>query len=235
MSCILLIRALTEALPLSQELRLRGLEPVCHPLFEPSFFPLPFFKEPQAFIITSKNALRALEAREDLKTIQLYVVGDQTARLAESMGFSKVASASGTSQELGELILSQAHPDNGILYHLSGEMLKGDLVKDLQNKGFRAKRQIVYSIKDVDNLPQKLIHDLLQRTMSHVMFFSPRTTFVFATLLKKCKVESETNMVTAICLSKNVAKEAQQLTWKNIWISPRPNLKNMLRYFDDER
>lgn len=235
MSRVLLMRSHSDALPLAQALRLKGVETVSHPLFEPRFCSLPLLKNPQALLITSKNALRAIEAQENLKRIRLYVVGDQTAKLAQDLGFSEVISASGASQELQELILSKACPENGVLYHLSGKVIKSDIVKILQNEGFKAERHIVYRLKDIDHLPKSLIDDFLHNQISHVMLFSSRTTRLFGALLRKYRIEKVTNLMTAVCFSQNIAQEAEQLSWGKIWISPRPNLQSMLEYFDDER
>ncbi|MBS0272374.1 MAG: uroporphyrinogen-III synthase [Proteobacteria bacterium] len=232
---VLLIRSLKEAFPLIQALSLKGVETVSYPFFEPHFCSLPALKNPQALLITSKNALRAIDAQESLKKIRLYVVGDQTAKLAQDLGFSEVISASGTSHDLQKLILAKAHREKGVLYHLSGHIIKRDIVTGLQNQGFKAERHVVYRIKDINHLPKNLIDDFLHNQISHVMLFSSRTTHLFGTLLKKNKIEKTVKLMTAMCFSQDIAREAECLSWGKIWISPRPNLKNMLEYFDDER
>jgi uroporphyrinogen-III synthase len=164
---VLLIRPLEDALPLANILKSKGVESLLHPLFEPRFLPLPLLKTPQALIITSKNALRALEGYEELKKIPLYVVGDQTADLAQVNGFLNVFSASGTTQELTKLILCHAHPEKGVLYHLAGEVVKGNIVHELNFRGFEAERHIVYHIQEAENLSEPLLND------PHYVFFSP--------------------------------------------------------------
>jgi uroporphyrinogen-III synthase len=231
---VLLIRPLEDALPLAKVLESKGVEPLLYPLFEPRFFPLPPLKTPQAFIITSKNALRAIEGYEELKKIPLYVVGDQTAGLAQAKGFSKVLSASGTSQELTELILDHAHRDKGILWHLTGEVMKGNIVSTLRTNGFKAERHIVYYIQTAENLPEPLLIDLQKENISHVMFFSPRTTTIFINLILKNVLEKKASQMIALCLSHDVAEEVGCLKWKKIWISSQPATENMIGYFDEE-
>ena len=90
---VLLIRPQHDAFSVAEALESKGIKACSYPLFEPIFLPLPTLKNPQALIITSKNALRSLEGHEEFKKITLYVVGDQTAHLACQMGFSKIKNA----------------------------------------------------------------------------------------------------------------------------------------------
>ena len=232
---VLLIRPLVDALPLAKTLESKGIESFLHPLFEPHFFSLPPLKTPQAFIITSKNALRAIEANQDVKKIPLYVVGDQTAHLAQEKGFSEVLSASGTNQELTELLINNAHPEKGVLWHLSGEVIKGNIIKELRAKGFEAERHIIYRIQEVENFSEALLSELQTKKISHVMFFSPHTTTIFVNLINKNALEEIVSQMTAVCLSFEVAKEAGFLAWKKVWVSPQPTTQNMMGYFDEEK
>ncbi len=232
---VLLIRPLADALPLAKLLESKGVKSHLYPLFEPHFLPLPPLKTPQGLIITSKNALRAIEGYEELKKVPLYVVGDQTARLAQDMGFSKVSSASGTSQELIELVLNHAHPQKGVLWHLSGEITKGNIANELRTEGFEAERHIVYHIQEAENFPETLLSDLQKEKISHVMFFSPHTTTIFVKLIIKNALEKHAFRMTALCLSHDVAEEAGSIEWKKIWVSPQPTTQNMTGYFDEEK
>jgi len=233
-SRILVIRQREEALSLAKALTEKGVEPYLCPLFKPCFFSLPPLENPQGLIITSKNALRALEDQEEFKCLPLYVVGDETAQFAKSIGFKTVLSASGTSQELLSLILRKASPNKGLLWHLSGDVIRENIVDVLQTKGFHAKRHIVYRLKEVDELPLSLIDDLQHQKISHVLFFSPRTTEVFINLLEKSGLEITTSFMTSLCLSQNVVEKALRLDWKKVWVSPQPTLQDMIGYFNEK-
>ncbi|MBP6951526.1 MAG: uroporphyrinogen-III synthase [Alphaproteobacteria bacterium] len=235
MTCVLLIRSQEEAYTLAKDIQSKGIESVHHPLFTARFFPIPPLKAPQALIITSKNALRALKGIDDLKNIPLYGVGNQTALFAQQLGFSNVMSASGTSKELLALILKKADPSKGVMYHLSGKIIKGDLVEKLRAAGFKAKRHIVYQIEDYEELPAALLSNLKNHQISHVMFFSPRTTELFVNLLSKYKIEKEACIMTALCVSHSVAEKARLLQWAKIWVSLQPTIQSMAGYFDEEQ
>ncbi len=233
MSHVLLIRALEDALPLASHLEALGKKVLCYPLFEPVFFAISPLENPQALLITSKNALRAIKNNSYLKKIPLYVVGDQTAALAHQLGFITVFSAKGNSRDLQELVARQARPDAGILYHLSGETIKGDIVRELRVLGFKAQRQVVYQINDIEHFSNSLTTDFFNKKISHVLFFSPRTTELFINLVKASKLEKEIALNKALCLSYDIAEKAQKILWKEIWISPHPSTHNILGYFDD--
>jgi len=230
----LVIRQEEEALPLAKALIAKGVEPYLCPLFKPHFLPFPPLENPQGLIITSKNALRALEGREELKKLPLYVVGDKTAEFAKKLGFETVASASGTSKELTSLILHKASRHQGILWHLSGEVVRGNMVETLQTQGFDAKRHIVYQIKEIDNFSSSLVTDLQAQRISHIFFFSPRSTTLFINLLKKNGLETMTLLMTSLCLSQNVVEKALSLDWKEVWVSPKPTLQDMIGYFNEK-
>jgi len=235
MRLALIIRPLRDALPLAKALESKGVESYLCPLYHPSFFSIPPLKNPQALILTSKNALRAIENQEALKKMPLYAVGDKTAQLAHDMGFFEVMNASGTSQELIQCILQRAHPKAGILWHLSGEIVKGNIVETLNAKGFEAQQRIVYRIEQTKNLPAPLLSHLQNQKLTHVLFFSSHTTLLFVNLLKMNGLEKLACQMRAICLSQDVALKASTLTWKEIWISLKPTAQSMMRYFDEKR
>lgn len=232
---VLIIRSLEDALSMITVLQSKGIVVSHHPLFKPHFLPIPPLLNPAALIVTSKNAIRALKDADELKGLPLYSVGDKTAELAKQYGFLKVASASGASQDLIKLIVKIPLRSKGILWYLSGEKITRNITDSLNQEGFKAKRQIVYRIEDALDLPETLCHELKNHTLSHVLLCSSRTTAVFVDLLKKKKLEMRTCQITALCLSEEIKEKALDLQWKELWLSPKPNINNLMGYFDGER
>lgn len=234
MSRVLLIRPLEDALPMATVLRDKGIDVSLYPLYQPHFLPIAHLEKAQAFIITSKNALRALKNYEEFKTTLLYVVGDKTAELAKRLGFLNVLSASGTSQELIALILATAKRDKGVLWHLSGEVINRNIADILTCEGFEAERKIVYYIEGAKDFSPSLCYELENQQISHVIFCSPRTTSIFIDLLQKKEMEKITCKIVALCLSQEIEKNTLGLRWKKLWVSPKPNMNALMRYFDEE-
>ena len=235
MSNVLIIRPPREAQSLAILLNLKNIKSTLYPLFKPQFLHLPSLNTSQALIITSKNALYALDGHETLKDIPVFAVGEQTASVAKNMGFRTVICGTGTGQDLVLSILSNTHPERGPLIHLSGEKVTGGLVETLRENGFDAHRQIAYKIEDPSKLPDPLIKDLINKTLTHIMFFSSRTTTVFVNLIKKHNLEEITLHMTSLCLSKNVAEQAMGLPWESVWISPKPTAEAMIGHFDEKK
>lgn len=231
----LLLRQQEECFALSNLLESYGVMSFSYPLFEPCFFPISPLENPQGLLITSKNALRSIQQNEDLKAIPLYAVGDQTAQLAKSMGFTDVRSASGTAKDLISLVTQKASRKKGILWYLSGDIIKENIAEILKKKGFSSKRQIVYNIKEVETLPSVLLHDLQMKAFSHVLFFSPKTTNIFIKLLKKNRLEAVATEMTSLCLSQNVLQKAKKIHWKKVWVSPKPTVNKMIEYFNAKK
>ncbi len=235
MTNVLVIRPLQEAQRLSDLLNNKKIASTLYPLYKPVPLPLGSFEKPQALIVTSKNALNSLEEREDLKSLPLYVVGSQTAFYASTMGFSNVRVSALTSDELVNLIRADTTPDKGSLIYFSGEIINGEIVEKLAAHGFNITRYIVYRLEDETELPLALRKDLASKHLTHVMFFSPRTTKVFVELLKKEGLEMIVSNMISLCLSQNVAEEAKKVKWSKIWIAPRPTTQALIGYFDEVR
>ncbi len=235
MSRVLITRPLRDALPLQAVLKSKGFDSLVAPVYESHFFPLLPLESPQALIITSKNALRSIENDQDLKNIPLYGVGDETTRLAQEMGFIRTFNASGTGQDVIKLIIETADPKKGTLYHLSGDVIKVDFIKELAPKGFQVKRQIVYTMKESSHFPITVIDGFRYQNITHVMFFSSRTAKTFANLLQKSGLDHQTSSMVALCLSNNIAEAIHTLRWKTIWVSKLPNENNMIEYFNGNK
>ncbi|MBY0500853.1 MAG: uroporphyrinogen-III synthase [Alphaproteobacteria bacterium] len=231
---VLLTRPLIDAYPLAKILERKGIQYYLYPLFQPRFLPLLPIEDPQAVIITSKNALRAIEKYNKFKKLPLYAIGDETAQLARDMGFFHVVNASGTSKDLIKLILNTARPSEGIFWHLSGTIIHENIVEILQAHGFKAERRIVYYTEEVNTLPLSLQTHLKNHEISHVIFFSPHTVTLFVKVLKKYTLEKSACHMRALCLSKNVASKASELQWKEKWISSKPTAQSLMEYFDEK-
>lgn len=233
MRYILLLRQKEESLALAGRLLSQGIQSCFYPLLTPHPFPISPLHNPQALIITSKNALRALGLDSPFRSLPLYSVGDQTAELARSYGYREVRSGSGTVHDLTALLQAKACPSRGILWHLSGDRIRGDPAADLRERGFQAERQIVYRIEEALSLPPCLIHDLQKEIITDVLFFSPRTAEIFMALLTQEGLTSVTRTITALCFSENVFQIVNSLTWAKLWVSPAPTLAHMIGYFDE--
>ena len=123
-------------------LRARGFEVALAPMlrFEPMALSDDLNADYGAVIVTSANALRAIEAKlaqSALLELPLFAVGDRTASVARSLGFAEVISAEGDASALRDCVLAGAKrlKKERPLLHLAGADLSGDLASDFAAHG----------------------------------------------------------------------------------------------------
>src|SRR5579864_3272658 len=97
---VLVTRPQPDAETTAASLRARGLEALLAPMlrFEPAAFHEDADTPYGAIIVSSANALRAIESQlhgSRLLTLPLFAVGEHTAAFARNAGFKKVISAGG--------------------------------------------------------------------------------------------------------------------------------------------
>src|ERR1700726_1723986 len=117
-------------------LRARGFAVLLAPVLR--FEPLSFRDDPEAeygaVIVTSANALRAIEpqlAGHRLLELPVFAVGEHTAAAARAAGFNQVISAAGDAAALRERVLESVRTKqlkkNRALLYLAGSDLSSDL------------------------------------------------------------------------------------------------------------
>ena len=170
--------------------RKAGFEPVIAPLLSvepvPSDTPIPDEAE---LIFTSANAVSHCGLTGDGRRV--YTVGDATAAAARKIGFSNIISGDKDWKALSQLIEKTRNP----LIHLSGEVVRGDLVGALRKRGLQASRQIIYRTVPVTSWPVELDR------IDAVALYSPLASETLMALPAR-----DLSSLTAYCLSENVAE-----------------------------
>lgn len=210
-----------------------GHEAVVAPLAEIEFLdPGPLSKDDlQAVIVTSRNALRAMQGHPDLdgiKDIPLFAVGSATARLAQEMGFARVTQGGGTAALLAPQIGTACTPEKGAMLHLAGERLAGDLKGALQAKGFTVRQPVVYRSVAAERLPHEAITALEQESLDGVILMSPETARVYASLIRAHGLENETRKITCFCLSRAVGDALESLPGLRTRVADAPTQDDLL-------
>ena len=121
-----------------------------------------------ALALTSRTAALILAAHPQFHAIPVFAVGTATAREARRAGFTKVADAAGTVDDL----VARLGDAPGPVVHMAGLQHTGDLVERLVASGRDASRRIVYAMAPRPLPPAERV--------DAVLLFSPRTARVFA-------------------------------------------------------
>lgn len=199
-----------DAQRLTQGLVAQGHEVIAAPLMTIQFLSPPELPQRnwQALLITSANALKALENHSGLgalKSITCCCVGPASARLAAEMGFSDIRVAGGGLLELEALVRRELRPESGPLLYLSGEQISGDLAGDLAVSGFETTRVVLYRAAPETQLSPAMVQEMGQGRLDGVLLYSPRTARIWQALVERHGLSSKLSSVLHYCLSANVA------------------------------
>lgn len=225
---ILVTRPLEDGPAIAEKLRALGHTPVLAPLlaFQMTGGPEPDFSGVQAILASSANGIRALVLRSARRDLPVFAVGPQTAREAQDAGFVDVRNADGDARALAQAAARWASPRDGALLHVCGEEAPGTLGDDLIARGFDVRRAVLYRMAAAPELPAGVRADF--GALDAVLFFSPRTTDIFAKLtqgLPRAKL-------VALCISPATASAAQPLGFAEIRIAAKPNQEALLALLD---
>ncbi len=180
-------------------------------------------------VTTSQQAIRCLANLILQRDFPLWCVGSESAKVAKELGFHTIHEAEGSAEDLVDKLLLNLRPcmEKPIL-HVSGDVIRVDLVKALQNKGVAAQRVIVYKTQEAKALSKDTQISLKAGTLDVILFYSPRTAHIFQTLCKCAKLELYCANLTAVCLSEAIKAEIQKLPWKNIRIAKKTTTDDLL-------
>lgn len=209
---ILITRPREEAENFAKDVEIAGFFPVVAPLLEIVHLPvsLPDLDDYEALVFTSARGVNAYRALSDICTPVVYVVGYQTAEIAENRGFTDIRNANGTVSDLISL-----------------------LERD-QVRGLYLSRQDVaqpIDLPQIDTIPVYKADTVLEfdrhclQDVVAVTFFSKRTAETFMRLIDKTV---DLRSVCALCISESVADVIRSRTWKDVRVSECPNRNGML-------
>ncbi|MBP2311343.1 uroporphyrinogen-III synthase [Azospirillum soli] len=233
---ILVTRPAEDAEPLAAHLRAQGFDASTEPMLEIVWLdgPEPDLHDVQALLFTSMNGVRGYARRTGRRGLPVYAVGDATAYAARTSGFTQVESASGDVYALADLVRARVAPKAGVLLHVAGTKLAGDLAGMLTEDGFSVRRATLYDAVPSTRLSENTGRALRTGTLDAVLFFSPRTARSFVRLVNEAGLIDCCRTVDALCLSPAVAEAArtygdQGVTpWQDVRVAPRPEQDALL-------
>ncbi len=197
------------------------------------------FEGVQALLLTSANGARALAGRElraartGWRDLPVFAVGNATAKTACDQGFKRVASADGDIDSLSRLVAETLDPRTGVLLHIAGTKVAGDLAGRLRKSGFAVRRAVLYeAAAAAQALSPGLVSMLNAGAIDLALFFSPRTARSFVSLARKAGVAPACESMTALCLSAAVAEAARVIDWAEVRVAGWPDLDGMLALID---
>ncbi|MGH6953574.1 MAG: uroporphyrinogen-III synthase, partial [Alphaproteobacteria bacterium] len=128
----------------------------------------------------------------------------------------------GDVRSLALLAGRRLEPSAGVLVHVSGSAVAGDLVGLLAEQGFTVKRAVLYDARPVAALGEEAQAAIRSGDVAGVLFFSPRTAEAFVRLARSAKLVEALGGAVAFCISAAVAESAGAVPWRVVEVAERP-------------
>lgn len=185
----------------------------------------------QALLVTSANALRALERlpREAVpRSLPLYAVGEATAALARELGFATVVAGPGDGAGLAALIARDCSAHKGALLHLAGERLAFDMGTALAVTGHELRVVTLYRALDAERLSDAARAAMATGALSGVLLMSPATADVYARLVSAAGLTRAAASMQYFCLSRAIADRIAVIGLRDVNVAATPKEDDLL-------
>ncbi len=227
---LIVTRPRAESETLAGQLQSRGHRVLIEPML--TIQPLPDasldLADAAGLLLTSANGVRALARHTARRDLPVLAVGAATAAAAQQAGFMNVAAAAGDVTALATLARRRFGPGDGVLVHVAGSAVAGDLAGDLARDGFRVRRAVLYSAAAAQRLSAAAGAALTAGEIDGVLFFSPRSAATFVRLLLQDGLAEVCRGVNLYGLSAAVAEAAAKLPWRRRNIAAMPRQDDLL-------
>jgi uroporphyrinogen-III synthase len=245
-------------------LRARGFEVLLAPMlrFEPVALPDEPTADYAAVIVTSANALRAVEpqlAEYGLLDLPLFAVGERTAAAARKAGFGSVISADGDGADLRDLVVAQAGKwakdkkserksktgkskdkkskaekinNARPLLYLAGAELSRDLASELVEHGLDVVTRTTYRMVASQGLPREACDAIAANQVEAVLHYSARSARAFLDAVRSAGVEISALAVRQCCISATVAAILREAGATQVTVASSPDENALLGMLD---
>ena len=176
------------------------------------------FSEFKGIIFTSANAVKLLDTKKIDKKTLCFCVGNATEKKTRSLGFQNVISASGSVENLRELILQNFDKKNGKLIYLSGEIISANLDQQLINDGYSVKRVINYRTNHIQKFDKKFVDDLKLNIPDIVYVYSQNSASSFLNFIKVHQLDGEWMNTNLMCIGEKASSILNEIKWKKIFL-----------------
>jgi uroporphyrinogen-III synthase len=229
---ILVTRPLPDGATTANALRARGFEVLLAPMLR--FEPVTFHDDSDAsyggVIVTSANALRAIESRlqtSPLLKLPLFAVGEHTAEAARAAGFAQIISANSDAAGLRESIVASVKAKTmkktSPLLYLAGADLARDLPGELGERGFTVVTQTTYRMVAVAHLPEETREAFAAHEVEAVLHYSRRSARAFIEAVRAAGVEISALSLPQCCLSSGIATVVRDAGAARVAVAASPD------------
>lgn len=217
MKQLLITRRQSQSREIVDLLQKENFSVFCEPLFSvkkiKNKISLPQFS---AVILTSANAILALEKAAVKKDVKIFTVGKITAKKLRKKGFKNlVISAKNSAQSLvTEIAANKANSSLPLLY-FHGSVVTLDFATELKKFGIEVKKILAYETKEKRNFSKEAKKFFKKNRCDYALIFSQNSLRIFAALAKKNNLLEYFSAAKLLCLSPKILEEAGRFGFKN--------------------
>lgn len=232
---VLITRPVPDNDATASALRARGFEPLLAPML--TFQALPFLleegREFRGLIITSTNALRAIEGSHLLARLQalpVFAVGARTAQAARDAGFPGVRVAEGDAAALRELVAAKSPEKRGAapLLYLAATDISRDLPGQLGLRGINVATVPVYRMMRLDDFAESVRAAFARDAIEAVLHYSQRSALAFVRAAQHSGLEISALALPQLCLSEPIAATLRDAGAGRLVVSRAPTEADLL-------
>ena len=230
---VLVTRPMPDGERTAATLRGRGYDVLVAPLMQVKPIAADLSGDWSAVIISSANAIRALDARQiaSLAKLSLFAVGQRSADAARDAGFRDVRSANGDAGDLIRLVAGSDVDQAATYLYLAGEDRAADMEGELAKRGIKTRTLIVYKNITLD-YPPELAEALRNRKIDVALHFSRRSAENYMNGAKAAGLEQMAWAPQHFCLSAQVAEPLRAAgVVGQITVAQEPNEAALLALF----
>ena len=225
---VLVTRPIEDGAKTAERLKKRGVDVVLAPVTAiTSTGQAPPSTPFDAVLISSANAIRHLpdDARTRLLHVPLFCVGEKTASVARSAGFTSVTTGTGDGRALVKLVASTLKPSATLLY-LTGTPRKPFIEEGLSASGFEPLVTELYRTVSVEPWPGGARELII--TCDKALHFSRASVEALLVAAEKAGLSSTLRGLTHLCLSEDVAVPLRENDYSQILVAAKPSEEDVL-------
>jgi uroporphyrinogen-III synthase len=162
----------------------KGFKIINANILETEELPITQISDNFTIIITSINAIFAIEKMNIAKNNPIFTVGEISANILKDLGYKNIIYGNNSAQSLlDKIITEKLIPKTEKIIYLSGKKITINIDKELQKLGYNIQRQIIYKVNS-KTLSQNLIDDLKNNKINDIALFSKNGEEVFYNICK---------------------------------------------------
>lgn len=184
-------------------------------------------------LIASTQAVNAIKEKHSneikyLKKSNLYVIGQETAKALVAIKIKNIKKVFQNSDDLASY-LSSSSADIKKLCYLSSNVKNTKLIKELTARKIVFFRKIVYTVRVKKKFNLQTVHALKNKRIKAVTLYSMYTAHLYASYLTAARVTRQAQMITHVCLSKDIARFMKKKGFKKVLSASKPTEVSLIQ------